>query len=135
MSGPDPAKVYIAADSFWITIEGHDVMIAKGSPRMGDDPAVIRVFPKLWIEADLDPEIRARRRLAEVLRVAEPSATTEEPSARGLKLSEILAAYRQQREERDRRPTRLEVATALHTSEATLKRAQKELGKAAWPPF
>jgi hypothetical protein len=135
MSGPDSLKVYIARDSFWTNIEGHDVLIVKGSPRMGDDPAVIGVFPNLWIEADLDPETRARRHLAEVHRGAEPPATTEEPSARGLKLSEIQAAYRERRDRFDRKPTRVEVATALHTSEATVKRAQKELGKPGWPPI
>jgi hypothetical protein len=134
VSGPDSSKVYLAKDSFWITIEGHDVKIANGSPRMGDDPAVIKV-PESWIAADLDPETRARRRLEAMLRGAEPSATTEEPSARGLRLSEIQAAYRQERERRDGQPTRLEVATALHTTESTLKRAQKELGKPGWPPF
>jgi hypothetical protein len=74
VSGPDPTKVYIATDSFVMAIDGHEVTIGKGSPRMGDDPVVLKGFPTLWIEADLDPETRARRRMAETSQAPAPAA-------------------------------------------------------------
>jgi len=136
MTGPDPEKVYVATDSFVTEIDGHEEVVHKKELRPGNDPMVIRYFPKLWIEADQDPETVAYKRLlAEALKGSNPSPPAAEPSARGLTLSDIQNTFRQLRVELDRKPTRAEVATALHTTEPTLKRAQQDLGKAGWPPI
>ena len=55
-------------------------------------------------------------------------------SARGLTERLIRTATQAVREKRDGQPTRADVAAALHTSEATLKRAMQDLKMGPWPP-
>jgi hypothetical protein len=130
---PDPTKVYVALDSFVTELDGKDLVIHKGDTRMGDDPTVVRA-PNLWLEADKDPAtIAYKRLLAEALQEAEkPQASRA--SSRGLTREDIQGTFRRLQAESDRRPSRLDVAGALHTSEATVKRAQEDLGISGWPP-
>lgn len=55
-------------------------------------------------------------------------------SARGFTAKQIRTKVQELRERFDKAPSRFDVAAALHTSEATLKRAVKELGIGPWPP-
>jgi hypothetical protein len=54
--------------------------------------------------------------------------------ARGFSERQIRAKVQELRERLDQAPTRALVASELHTSEATLKRALKDLGLGPWPP-
>jgi hypothetical protein len=54
--------------------------------------------------------------------------------AHGLTDRRIRDAAHNVRKRTDRAPTRAQVASELHTSEATVKRAMKALGMTGWPP-
>ncbi len=54
--------------------------------------------------------------------------------ARGLSERQIRTAVQELRDRLDRAPTRELVAGHLRTSEATLKRAMRDLGLGPWPP-
>jgi AraC-like DNA-binding protein len=56
------------------------------------------------------------------------------PAARGFSERQIRAKVQELRKRLDQAPTRALVASELHTSEATLKRALKDLGLGPWPP-
>jgi hypothetical protein len=54
--------------------------------------------------------------------------------ARGTTRESIWATYDELAQAEGRRPTREKVARALHTTESTLERAQRDLGIPGWPP-
>jgi hypothetical protein len=54
--------------------------------------------------------------------------------ARGFTERQIRTTVQTLRQRLDKLPTRVLVATELNTSEATLKRALKDLGMGPWPP-
>jgi hypothetical protein len=54
--------------------------------------------------------------------------------ARGFRADQIRVEVQRLRAALDRAPTRAETAQALNTSEATLKRAVRDLGLGSWPP-
>ncbi len=53
--------------------------------------------------------------------------------ARGLARERIWTAFDELEADLDKRPTRTVIAARLHTSESTLRRAQRDLGIPGWP--
>lgn len=78
---------------------------------------------------------RAIELMEEFAAKIEAGALSLDDRAHGFTLREIETAYRELAPLLEKRPTRLDVASKLGTSEATVKRAQKALGRPGWPPL
>lgn len=92
-----------------------------------------RIVGQVWLQLTVVQRSNPREILAtlEALGMTTRTASVE---ARGLTERQIRQVAHAVRRSTDRAPSRVAVAGVLGTSEATLKRAMKDLGMNGWPP-
>jgi hypothetical protein len=98
--------------------------IRQGTRLWSDDEIVV-ANPTLFVDAAMVP--------GETRTDADPFGGWP-ADARGQTRERIWNAYNDLEKDLGERPTRERVAAKLNTTEPTLKRAQKDLGIAGWPP-
>jgi hypothetical protein len=135
-------RIVIARTSFASTEAGrlagtHPAVVQTGlgagvirqGTRLFSDDSIVLEHPELFVDTSTVPDTSAPEAVSQTDHFAGWPV-----EARGRTREEIWAKYDELERDADERPTRLAVAAALHTTEPTLKRAQKDLGIAGWPP-